>query len=168
LSAGLIWQYRLLRQITHTPLGYTQHLLLAIIAVLLSGMALYFGVYQSIQPESSLFENVVAISYGIVDVVLVLIGLVITIVTIEMRGGKFAAAWWWFLLGIVCTFVADIGFAMFTPEYESGAAYYRPVLDTIWIVSYMTIGYGLGRFGWLVRELHQRLESPQHGPVGNK
>ncbi|EKE01567.1 MAG: hypothetical protein ACD_21C00103G0001 [uncultured bacterium] len=156
LSIGLLWQYKFLHKTAHTPLGYTQRLLLTMVAVLLSGIALYFGVFKSIQPEHTLFENVVAMGYGVADVILVLVGLVITIVTIEMRGGKFASAWWWFLFGIFCTFIADIAFAMYTPQYEIAAGFYKPALDTIWIVGYLSMGYGLGQFGWLVQGVRER------------
>lgn len=159
LCAGLVWQYYFLHKTVRTKLSYTLRLLLTMIAVLFSGIALYFGVYKSIQPDYSLFENIVAMTYGVADIVLVLVGLVITIVTIEMRGGKFAAAWWWFLFGVFCTFLADISFAMFTPEYEGGMGYYRQALDTIWIIGYMAMGYGLGRFGWLVHGLRTRVEA---------
>lgn len=157
LSAGLLWQYYFLRKTIRTSLGYTQRLLLIIVAILFSGIALYFGVFQSIQPDYTLLENIVAMSYGIADVVLVLIGLVITIVTIEMRGGKFASAWWWLLFGIFCTFIADVAFAMYAPLYETGTSIYKPVLDTIWITGYLGMGYGLGRFGWLVHGVRERV-----------
>lgn len=168
LGVGLIWQYKFLRQTIRTRLPYTLRILLTMVAILFSGIALYFGVFESIQPDYTVFENGVAMSYGVADIVLVLLGLVITIVTIEMRGGKFAGAWWWFLSGIFCTFVADIGFAMFTPEYESALGYYRPALDTLWIVGYIVMGYGLGRFGWLVRDLQLRMEKSAEQVPGSQ
>ena len=49
----------------------------------------------------SWLENAVAISYGVADIGLILMGLVITVVTAEMRGGKLAQPWWWFLVALV-------------------------------------------------------------------
>ena len=80
-------------------------------------------------------------------------------------GGKFVAPWWWFLSGLTCTFVADIGFAMFTPEYETMQAYYKPALDSLWIVGYLAMAYGLGRFGWLIQSARQSIvESSKRKP----
>ncbi len=148
---GLLWELKFLRHKVHKPLPYTLRLLLTMLAILFSGMALYFGVWQAIKPEYSILENAVAISYGVADIALVLMSLIVVVVTLEMRGGKFVGPWWWFLAGIGCTFVADIGFAMFTPQYETMQAFYKPTLDTIWIVGYLAMAYGLGRFGWLVQ-----------------
>lgn len=157
LCVGLLWELKFLRHKVHKRLPYTLRLLLTMLAVLFSGIALYFGVWQAIKPAYALLENVVAISYGVADIVLVLMGLVVVIVTIEMRGGKFVGPWWWFLFGLSCTFVADIGFAMFTPQYEALQAWYKPTLDTIWIVGYMAMAYGLGRFGWFVQSARRSI-----------
>lgn len=166
LCVGLLWELKFLRHKVHKPLPYTLRLLLTMIAILFSGIALYFGVFQAIKPDYSVIENVVAISYGVADIALVLMSLVVIVVTIEMRGGKFVAPWWWFLSGIAFTFVADIGFAMFTPEYELARGYYKPALDTMWIVGYLAMAYGLGRFGWLIRGArYSIIESSKRKPV---
>ncbi|EKD78245.1 MAG: hypothetical protein ACD_41C00385G0015 [uncultured bacterium] len=165
LCIGLLWELKFLRHKVHKPLPYTLRLLMTMLAVLFSGIALYFGVFQAIKPEYSVLENGVAISYGVADIVLVLMSLVVIVVTIEMRGGKFVAPWWWFLSGLTCTFVADIGFAMFTPEYETMQAYYKPALDSLWIVGYLAMAYGLGRFGWLIQSARQSIvESSKRKP----
>lgn len=157
LGIGLLWELKFLRHKVHKALSYTLRLLLTMLAILFSGVALYFGVWQAIKPEYSALENGVAISYGVVDIALVLMSLTVVIVTLEMRGGKFVGPWWWFLAGLGCTFVADIGFAMFTPQYETMVSYYKPILDTIWIVGYLAMAYGLGRFGWLVQSVRRSI-----------
>lgn len=151
LCGGLLWELHFLRHKARKPLPYTTRLLLVLLSILFSGVALYFGVVQAIKPDYSVLDNVVAMIYGVADIALVLMGLVIIIVTIEMRGGKFVRPWWWFLFGLLCMFVADIGFAMFTKQYETKYAFYKPTLDTLWIVAYLGMAYAFAQFGWLIQ-----------------
>ncbi|MBI4407883.1 MAG: hypothetical protein HY565_05300 [Candidatus Kerfeldbacteria bacterium] len=149
-AIGLVWELKFLRTQVQRARPHVEWPVLALAAVTLSGLAIYFGVFQAIKPDYSWLENAVAISYGVADIGLVLMGLVITVVTAEMRGGKLAQPWWWFLAGISCIFVADIGFAVFTFEYEQQQWLYKASLDSLWIAGYLAMAYGLGRFAVLV------------------
>lgn len=149
-ATGLVWELKFLRLQVQRAQPHVQWPVLILAALTLSALAIYFGVFQAIKPTYSWFENAVAITYGVADVGLVLMGLVITVVTAEMRGGKLAQPWWWFLLGLGCIFVADIGFAVFTLEYEQQQWLYKASLDSLWIAGYLAIAYGLGRFAILV------------------
>ena len=137
----------------------TQKLLLAIIGILLVAAASYFGLYLAVKPDYSFLENAVAISYGLGDVALVLMGLGLLVIAMELRGGKFANAWGWFVVGLACTFIGDIGFAWFTPEYETAIGYYKPALDTIWIMSYLAMACGLGLFVTMIAAVQHALRN---------
>ena len=48
--------------------------------------------------------------------------------------------------GISCIFVADIGFAMFTLQYEQQQWLYKAFVRFTLIAGYLAMAYGLGRF----------------------
>lgn len=159
LAVGLILEIRFLHsQVRGINVGMQKFLFL-IIALLLMGVAGYFGVYQSYKPDAGFLENGLVISYGLVDVVLVVFGLIIAVVASELRGGKMAQSWWWLLLGFLGIFIADIAFAMFTKQYEERSGYYKPVLDSIWIFAYLAMACGLHHFTWLIHSVQQYLQT---------
>ncbi len=138
---GIFLEIQFLRSTGRQRFPEQQLVLLAIIALLLTGIALYFGVYLAIKPEYTWIENSVAMAYGLADVAIVVFGLMIGLVTWEMRGGKLAKPWWWFLVGMCCVFIADVLFAMYTEQYEAGQFIYKALLDTLWVASYLAIAY---------------------------
>lgn len=158
LAAGLILEIKFLRSQVTTQKASMQHFLLGVIALLLMGVGTYFGVYKAYNPAVNVLENVVAISYGLADVALVMFSLSIAVVAVEMRGGKLARPWWWLLVGFICIFVADIAFAMFNTQYELQQGHYKSVLDSLWILGYLAIAYGFHHYAWLIQSVQQYLE----------
>lgn len=156
-SVGLLYEIQFLRSQVRIQNPGTQQFLLITIGVLLMILAGYFGVYHAYKPGADLLENFLAITYGVADVVLIMFGLVIAVVASELRGGKMAKPWWWLLAGFTFIFLADIGFAMFTQQYETQLAYYKPALDSLWIAGYLAIAYGLQHHAWLIHSVQQYL-----------
>ncbi len=155
-GVGIFLEIRFLRSIGKQRFPEQQFVLLGIIAALLTCIALYFGVFLAIKPEYSLFENSVVMFYGLADVAIVVFGLMIGLITWEMRGGKLSKPWWWFLIGMTCVFVADILFAMYTEPYEAGQYIYIALLDSLWIFSYIAIAYAFVQQTWIVYSVKQQ------------
>lgn len=158
-AVGLILEIRFLRSQVKGPNPGMQQFLFAVIAVLLIALAAYFGVFQAYKPSASALENLLAISYGMVDVVLVMFGLIIAVVASELRGGKMSKPWWWLLVGFLCIFIADIAFAMFTTQYEEQIGYFKPTLDSLWILGYLAMACGLHQLSWLIHSVQLYLQS---------
>lgn len=165
LFAGFSLEVHFLRkqvQLSYAPMQTT---LFAIIAALLAILAGYFGVYRAYQPTVPMLENVLAIAYGLADVALVIFGLVIAVVASELRGGKLAKPWWWFLCGITLIFIADIGFAMFSQPYEAVTGFYKPALDSLWIAGYLAFAYGFNQYAWLIQQVQDKVTTLQTSKV---
>jgi hypothetical protein len=131
--------------------------LFGIIAVLLAGVATYFGIYLAYDQAASMFENVVAIGYGLADVVIILCALLVLILAWEFKGGNLMRLYLYIFFGFVMTLVADVGFAMYNPEYVAGSWWIKNTLDTLWIMQYLYFGSAFFTFGFSLKATQDRL-----------
>lgn len=130
--------------------------LLSIIAVLLAVLAAYFGVYLAYDGASSLLENAVAIGYGLGDMLLVLCSLLVLILAWEYKGGNLMRLYLYCFFTFSMTFIADIGFAIYNPEYLAGDWWIKNTLDTLWIMQYLYFGLAFFSFGLSLKGMQQR------------
>jgi diguanylate cyclase len=131
--------------------------LFGIIAVLLAGVATYFGIYLAYDSTSTLLENVVAIGYGLADVVIILCSLLVLILAWEFKGGNLMRLYLYLFFAFVMTMVADVGFAIYNDEYVSGDWWLRNTLDTLWIMQYLYFGFAFFTFGLSLKAVQARL-----------
>lgn len=121
--------------------------LFGISAILLSAIVLYFGVYQAYDATESLFANSIAMGYGIGDLLLILVSIVILILVWEFRGGKIVNAWMSIFIGLIFTLIADILFAIYTDPYKAQVFLYKSTFDTFWMIGYLCFANALFSIG---------------------
>lgn len=121
--------------------------LLAVIlsaSVILTILVAYFGVYLAYDPSADLLSNIVAISYGLGDLVLVIFSLLAILVASEYKGGKLASFWGTIAAGFFLFLVADILFAMHGNQWSEDIANpYDIFIQLTWIAGYILLTFGM-------------------------
>jgi hypothetical protein len=125
---------------------------LVIVSVLLAFVVIYFGVYQAFNPMLPPFDNVIAISYGIGDLLLLFALLRLVIFVQRHTPGRISMPWSVIYFGMLTIFVADILYAMFSSAFESGN-YAAMQIDVVYVLGYLLIGVGFVQLGALLKEM---------------
>lgn len=128
----------------------------ALLAVLLGSMVLYLGVVRAYDPTDLLINNIIAIAYGIGDLILILFAVAILMVAVGYRYGKLFVPWLCILVGFFLILNADVLFAMYREEYENYMGLVRN-LDIGWISGYLFIAYGFYAIGDAVESGQKKL-----------
>ncbi|MEK7183441.1 MAG: hypothetical protein AAB776_02275 [Patescibacteria group bacterium] len=131
--------------------------LFGIIAILMAGLATYFGIFLAYDSASTLMENAVAIGYGLADMVIILCALLVLILAWEFRGGSLMRFYMFIFFGFSMTFIADVGFAVYNEEYLAGGWWIRNTLDSLWIMQYLYFGMAFFAFGLHLKVAQERL-----------
>lgn len=150
LAAGLILELRFMEvhwQKLDRPLLFA----LGLVGLLSGIIVAYTGVYLAYQPDVSWLTNLIGISYGLGDLVLLLLCLLVVALVWEMRGGKLSQPWLIFFVGMTITLIADIIFAQHNVQYDAEIGWYKPSLDTLWIIAYILYAYAWFKFTWLIQ-----------------
>ncbi|MBU0981379.1 hypothetical protein KKC94_01685 [Patescibacteria group bacterium] len=130
----------------------------SIFIVIVSVLVSYFGIYSAFDPEATILENVVGISYGIGDLILVVASIFIILLSLEHFGGRIFFSWITITLALLFTLIADIGFAIYYEEYETFSIYTK-VLDQLWIIAYLLFAMGFFRIGFILKDFQERLKA---------
>ena len=131
--------------------------LLSVASASLILLVLYFGVFQAYDAKESLFTNIIAMGYGVGDLLLILVNMCVLVLAWEFRGGKLSRTWIIFFISFLFTLIADILFAMYTGQYKAQIALYRNSLDALWMISYLLFAYGLFDFGFSIKEAQHKI-----------
>ncbi len=124
--------------------------LTSLIIVLLFIIVLYFGVYQAYDAREVFLANVIAMGYGIGDLLLIIVNMFLLVMAWEFRGGKFSRIWTVLFVGFLFTLLADILFATYTDQYETQVYFYKAFLDSLWMAGYLLFAYSLFEFGFSI------------------
>lgn len=136
--------------------------------VLLAIVVNYFGVFLAYSPQEPLLTNVIAMSYGIGDLILLVAAMSLLILAWEFRGGALSQIWLKVFFSFMFTLAADILFAIFTASYNETNSLTRSFIDCLWIVSYLLMGYALFSFAISIQSAHtylqdlKKIKRPQH------
>jgi hypothetical protein len=133
--------------------------LLGLTTILLSSIVLYFGVFLSYHASQPLLNNVIAMGYGIADLLLIIVTMLILVLVWEFRGGQLARSWIALFCGFVAMLIADILFAMFTNQYESHVGFYKSIIDSFFMLSYVLFAYGLFDFAFSLEDITHKFTS---------
>lgn len=124
---------------------------------LLLGIAVaYLGIIKAYDPTDFLLNNVIAMSYGIGDLVLIIFSVAILMVAIGYQKGKLFYPWLYILIGFFLILAADVLFAIYREEYENFIGLYRNI-DLGWISGFLFIAFGFFAIGDAVREGKKKL-----------
>ena len=103
-------------------------------------------------------NNAINIFYGVGDIILAIMTVLIILIIREYRGGKIFFPWLHMLIGMTLFVVADIAYAANYSLYMEGIWPYRG-LDFFWGLAYLFFSYSLFSFGFLIRDVQRKLAS---------
>jgi hypothetical protein len=129
------------------------------ISLALGVIVFYFGVFRAYNPEVSLLANAIVMSYGVGDLFLLTANLFVLLLAWEFRGGKLSRVWLFFFLSFVLNLVADVLYAVYEVEYESLLWFYKSLIDTFFIGSYLLFAYAMFDFGISILEAFTKVMS---------
>ncbi len=119
--------------------------LLAIVvsaSVILTILVGYFVVYKAYDSSADVFANIVNISYGVGDLVLIIASMLTILVASEYSGGKLASFWKAMAAGFFMGLIADIMFAMYSDKLLGDVKPYT-YIDLIWTAGYLFYAYAM-------------------------
>ncbi|HSW85633.1 MAG TPA: hypothetical protein VLF79_03440 [Candidatus Saccharimonadales bacterium] len=134
-------------------------LVLVLVTLLLLTLAIivsYFGIYLAYDAGNSLIANIIAIAYGVGDLILIVPSLFILKIALDYRGGKLFYSWTLMLLAVMFMMAGDILFAIYSNEYTELVWPYT-MIDLTWVVSYLCFAYSFSYTSTTIRALHTKL-----------
>lgn len=134
---------------------YRKAIIVGILSFLLGFIVFYFGVIQAYDPQENLVNNIVAMTYGIGDLILIIFTAIIFMVAIGYQKGKLFLPWLSILIGFSLILVSDIMFAVFRGDYENFTSIRN--IDLGWISGFLLIGYGFFSIGNALKEVRKKL-----------
>ena len=135
----------------------------SLLAILLSAslvltvLVVYFMLYQVYDPEVDFATNFVNISYGLGDLVLVILSFLAILVSNEYKGGKLGSFWKSMALGLIMILIADILFAIYNEQILNDIKPYTYV-DLFWTAGYLFIAFGMLENYIHVRAVQKRVK----------
>lgn len=129
----------------------------AILFSVLTWLTGYYGVYMAYDSEATLWENVFSIAYGIADLILIAIILLILMIVRSYQKGKFTMPWTYILLGMIFTIFADLLYALYYVPYEEGVHLYQ-LIDLGWIFSFLFFAQGFNQFREIILDVHKKIK----------
>lgn len=128
--------------------------LLSLLVVIVS----YFGIFLAYDQNNSAAANIIAMSYGVGDLILIIPAMFILKLAFEMRGGKLFNAWMYIFFALLLMLGADILFASYNMQYDDGIWPYN-LIDLLWAGSYLLFAYAFYYTSSVISESHQKLKS---------
>jgi len=156
LFIGLLKEWRLMKVDWSEVSGFSK-LMMSLITLALAGVVGYFGLYLAYDAGAGALENFVAMTYGVGDLILLVLAMFVLKMADEFKGGRLFYTWFGIFLGLIFTLFADIGFAIYYEPYEEGVFSFNVILDFLWIGSFMAYAYGFYRMGEIVKSAQDRV-----------
>lgn len=132
-------------------------IVLGFAAVIVGFLVFYFGVFQAFDPSVTVMENLITMSYGLGDLVLIVPAVLILKTTLDYQKGKLFSPWMYLFAGLFLTLVADVLYAVFNDLYSSSVWPYT-LIDLFWIAGYLSLAYGFFSVISVIESAHQRLQ----------
>jgi hypothetical protein len=107
------------------------------IALLLTAFVGYFLVYLVYDTEATALENIVMLSYGIANLILIILSLLAYMASTQYKGGKLESFWITITLGFLLFLIGDLWYAI------NGNTGYYPYIEYIWIAGYLVLAFGV-------------------------
>ena len=152
LLAGLILEFKN-NKMCWTRLRLTICISKSIIFALI---VLYFGIIKAYNPEVAMLNNLIAMSYGVGDLVLIMLSSSILLITFNYRRGKLFLPWIFIFIGFSLILVSDILFAIYKESYENLINPLRN-LDLGWITGFSFLAFGFYKIGEALEETKRKL-----------
>lgn len=133
-------------------------LFLLVIASLAIALVVFnFGVYQAYDVRETLFVNSIAIGYGLGDLVLIVVNMLLVVLALDHKGGSLSRTWLIIFVSFILSLISDILFATHNAAYKTNIGFYKDLLDSFWMLSYVLFAYGLFSIGFSISDANQRI-----------
>lgn len=157
LWAGLSMEIRINKASLKDFNQYIQFLI-GLIMALLVGAVVYFGVFLAFVASEPLLNNIVVMSYGFGDLILIAPTLYVLKMAVDYRGGRLFMSWALILIALLLNLSADVSFAIYRNAYTMGLWPYN-MIDIIWALTYMLFAYSFYATASHVREVRAKLRA---------
>jgi hypothetical protein len=148
---GLFNEIRLAK-VNWKKLNKAAVILFILVSVILVGMVSYYGIYKSYDASMDLFANLVSMSYGVGDLFIICVTLLLLVLVKEYRGGRFAKIWLFMLTGFICILAADMTWSFHSTEYHDEVWFIKSLLDSFWMAGYLCFAQALFEFGFSIMD----------------
>lgn len=119
-----------------------------LLSIVATAVVSYIDIYKAYDPTVGLFSNIVNISYGIGDLVLIIISLFLLVLVKEYQGGKLARILLLLLVSLCFEIVGDIFLAFYMTQYNNEVWFYKSFFDTISMIGYLLSAAMLFEYGF--------------------
>ena len=133
-------------------------LMMFLISAGLAAAVAYFGIFKAYDPAVSASSNIIAMTYGVVDLIILAPSIYVLRLALEYKGGKLYNSWMLIFLGILLTLIGDILFALYNPQYVANKWPYV-LIDLIWAASYMLFAYAFYYTAYTLNDLRKKIKS---------
>ena len=155
LLAGLLIEVKM-----HKPkLSEFNKQALAIITLIflsLLGVVCYFGIYNAYDAKASTLANIIGMSYGVADLIILVPVIYVLKLAFQFRGGKLFVSWMLIFCAMIFMLAGDIFFASYNDQYSAGTWPYN-LIDLFWTASYLLFGYSFYFTASSLKELRAKL-----------
>lgn len=131
-------------------------LIISFLSMAISFFVFYIMIIPSLDNGEPWLYNVISISYGIGDLLLIISISYIMVMIINFKGGRLYHAWLYVLIATLFMLLGDIFFALYSHEYEEGIRLYKQI-DLLWIGSYTFYALGLFEMRFIIRDVQKRI-----------
>lgn len=128
----------------------TKIMMLALL-LLVGPVIIYFEVFLKLDPTLPLVTNLVSISLGLIDLILLVLVSLMLKLSLGFGEGKFFAPWLAIFFAVVSSMIGNLVFSIFTLEYLSIIWPYT-MINIFWVTSYLLVCFAFIRIGSLIKE----------------
>jgi len=108
--------------------------------ILLALITFYFEIYGGYESYEPLLKNIITVSYGIADMVVLIMLLLMINLSQNFKGGMLERFWILFAIGFIFLWIGDIIYAVYFDQYNTPTWFYRQI-DYLWILQYIICAY---------------------------
>jgi hypothetical protein len=132
-------------------------LFISCISIAVGILVFNISILPAYSTDASFLANVIAVAYGIWDVILMVAVSYVLLLVMDFKGGKLYSAWLAFIIATIFMLLGDISFALYSQPYEENVALYKNI-DIFWVVSYLLFAYGLFQMYYIIRNVQGRVK----------
>jgi hypothetical protein len=144
-------------RITKVNWNFQKILLAFILSILLTAASAYATIYLAYDPANDYWANVFSLFYGLEDILLANMAILLLIFAQEYREGKFFSIYMGLFLAMLLTLIADISYGAFFQQYDSGIVLYKSI-DLFFIASYLAFAYSFFSLNYLLAEVQDKIK----------
>jgi hypothetical protein len=130
---------------------------ISLMLIILSIIIFSIMIIPVLNNEGSVLSKIIASSYGVADILLIVGIAYILIMIINIRGGRLFRAWLYILIATMFMLFGDIFFSYYSIQYTANIPQYKQI-DLLWIISYLMFTLGLSEMRFIIHDVQYKLK----------